>query len=293
MAIATSTSVPLAVAQDTYSTARYASAWSIDLHDGAIEGLALGVAGMGGASDFRVSPGRTHLAFTADDERGRRQVHVGTLHGADVMALSHEPAGADSPAWSADGRRVVFRAGERVLVVVESSSARESFRLRSGGQVWTPSFTPDGRRIMFTRARGTRLELWTVRLDGGDPELVRRDAANGVPSPDGRSIAYHPVEQAAVPGRWALGGSIWLMDAHGRHSRALFEAHGGWGDTDVSEERPAWSPDGSRLVYSNGGAVIVVDARSGNGVTLGLGRLPSWHDDHTIVVEHFVALSPD
>jgi TolB protein len=132
-----------------------------------------------------------------------------------------------------------------------------------------PSWTPSGRRIVFTRQPGgdspdTHREFWTVRADGSDARLLSPACPDGPPrcaineqrneprySPDGRQISFG----------WAAGevredinqiefSELYVMNANGSHPHALtaFSTdHPFAGDTGDA----SWSPDSRRLVLSH------------------------------------------
>ena len=104
----------------------------------------------------------------------------------------------------------------------------------------------DGKRIAFT-IKAESIRLWAYSLDpvtgslSGNGEPVT-DATAAVPgtgalAPDGRHIAY------AISGVGTGKSELWTADLVTKEKRLLAR-------DDHDRDSPAWSPDGSRLVYS-------------------------------------------
>lgn len=112
-------------------------------------------------------------------------VFVADVGGRNLRRLTGK--GGFAPRFSADGRRVVFSRSFRVpggeqadlfTVRVDGRGLR-----RVTGRTDTDdvlgSFSPDGRRLLFTRGAVDGNDLYTVGLDGRGLRLVRRNAVAG------------------------------------------------------------------------------------------------------------------
>ena len=101
----------------------------------------------------------------------------------------------------------------------------------------SPTFFPDGKRIMFVSSRNEVNQLWTIGIDGQNETHFnpnRYDCYNPTVSPDGKTIAY----VSARDGDW----EIHLIDADGKNERRI--------TNDIGRSiQPAFSPDGRYLVF--------------------------------------------
>lgn len=173
---------------------------------------------------------------------------------AQWVRVTSGPSWDRAPAWSADGRSIVFasdRAGGFDLweVDVEAGTASQPRRVTTSAAIdGEPAVAPDG-SIVFVRGRGAGADLWVRTRDGHERRLTREAGADRSPdiSPDGRSVAF----SATRGGRPRL----YVIGMDGSNSRAIFP--------EQDAEYPAWSPDGRRIAFTAGGgrpAVMIGDA---------------------------------
>ena len=101
----------------------------------------------------------------------------------------------------------------------------------------SPTFFPDGKRIMFVSSRNEVNQLYTIDIDGQNERHFNPsgyDCYNPTVSPDGKTIAY----VSAMDGDW----EIYLIDADGKNDRRV--------TNDIGRSiQPAFSPDGRCLVF--------------------------------------------
>lgn len=162
--------------------------------------------------------------------------------GAAVRALVAEPGVDAMPAWTPDGRRVLFHARRtreprdklptRKIWIVDRDGRNARELSQGAGDEYHPVPSPDGRKIAFVSESSGNRDVWVADAGGLNPIPLTDDPAleeHPTWSPDGRRIAY-----VALPKE---GGNfdLWLMNADGSGKKKLtFSA--------ANELFPAWHP---------------------------------------------------
>lgn len=178
--------------------------------------------------------------------RGSRAGSTTSVPGAPSRSLSFQPP---VPAW----RRALPWGAAAVAVALGAAAwlfrpapARKPQSLPPPAQLTSsagldvfPSFSPDGSSIAYSSDREGSFEVWVRPLSPGGRELkLTSDGMSNLQpafSPDGRLVAYHS------SGR----GGIWVVASLGGTPRQV----------SPFGSRPAWSPDGGKLVFESGSVV--------------------------------------
>jgi hypothetical protein len=138
-------------------------------------------------------------------------VRIHTL--ADHSELEREILG-DTPDWSNDGQRIVFKASTLIIMDRQGGNLRQ---LTSDPSDLSPDWSPAGTKIAFTRDTGGNWDIWVINADGsGETRLTTDGSVDGLPAwnPEGTHIAF----LSNRAGTWA----IWVMAADGSGQRKLF-----------------------------------------------------------------------
>jgi WD40 repeat protein len=155
-------------------------------------------------------------------------------------------------AWDATGKRFAFGAvtnGRPVLTLLDAASSRveREIPLASLGEIFSPTWAPDGHAIAFSALAEGVLDLFVYDLQTNSLSRLTDDAyADLQPawSPDGKSIAFATDRFTTNLADLQYGAyRLALLDVATGAIRAL----PGMGT--AKEINPQWSPDGSGLYF--------------------------------------------
>jgi Tol biopolymer transport system component len=187
----------------------------------------------------------------ADRETVLKQIKVPHNYYYREMYLPQLTTGPSSLAWSPDGKSLVY--SMQGSLWRQDIASGVSVQLTAGsGYDYQPDWSPDGQKIAFVRYENDAVELHTLNLSTGDTiALTREGAVNLEPrwSPDGSRIVFVSTRDN---GRFhvyvgdviedTLNASQLLEERQSAIPRYYYSPY----DHELS---PAWSPDGSEILY--------------------------------------------
>jgi len=171
-----------------------------------------------------------------------------------VSRLTDDPRYETYPAWTPDGRQLVYvrsddRWADHEILVMPATGGpsrviatdRDLFDYGTIGtrsRFGYPLVSPDGRSVLFRSHRSGWLNYWVAGLDGGAPRALAPESADqdeAAWSPDGRTVAFTSNRNGTVDLR--------SVPAGGGSARVIVPVERG------VISAPAWSRDGRRIAY--------------------------------------------
>lgn len=155
----------------------------------------------------------------------------------------------------ANGKIAFGRDGQIFAVNADGSDLKQLTIAGGGWALWSP----DGTKIAFVRASGTRnisSQICVMDADGNNQTCLTPSGDISVSpawSPDSTQIAFERSIVIGVSGSGATSYSIYkrdiyAMNADGSNQRSLTNS-----DPDDWVSVPSWSPDGTKISFSRGG----------------------------------------
>lgn len=191
---------------------------------------------------------------------GRGEIATVRADGSGAAVLTRNVVSEATPAWSPNGAQIAYfrparrgSSGQVWLMNANGTGQRQLTHLKKIQFYGDLDWSPDGLSIVikaFASSAGGATELWLVNArNGSTSKLTNTALGEGAPSwsPNGRWIAF------GSEGR-RQSDRIWRMTVATRKLVRLTS------QTAPAAQWPSWSPDSSRIAFTLGGKVAVMNA---------------------------------
>src|SRR5947208_1614870 len=132
------------------------------------------VAACGGSGD------ESKIAFVRTSGTEAGDVYVMNADGSGQLRLTRNTEYDGEPAWSPDGRTIVFesnRHGNFDLFVMNPNGSGLRTLTRNPADDAEPTWSPDGREIVFDSNRDGNTEIYVMKADGSGQRRLARSLA--------------------------------------------------------------------------------------------------------------------
>jgi len=161
-----------------------------------------------------------------------------------LRRLTEEPGEEAWPAWSPDGRRIVYEADEdgTTNVDVLDLGTGATHPVTVDGHSFTPSWSPDGSSIVYASSgpRGASSDIWIARADGSGAHFILDTGGNDLDpelSPDGERVLFSSDRTGSY--------DVWVARVDGGGERSLTPSER------ATDRALGWSPDGRFAFFTS------------------------------------------
>ena len=188
-----------------------------------------------------LSPDGRRVLYSAFRQANVYEIYAYDLNDGSIDRLTNRIGVLTAPEYSPDGQFITFSRGtpntgkHQIVTMERNGNNPKNFPNVEG---WDPTWSPDGKQILFASDKNGSVQLFAIRADGKNlHQISNLPAIRGRSdwSPDGQSIVTYSGE--------AWHRELFIMNADGSDARQLTPTGG-------NSQGPSFSPDGEWVAFT-------------------------------------------
>ena len=188
-----------------------------------------------------LSPDGRKVLYSAFREKNAYEIYSYDLEDGSVDRLTNRTGVLTAPEYSPDGQHIVYTRwapnSEKYQIVTMEKNGNNADNIPFV-EGWDPTWSPDGKQILFASDRNGPVQLFVMRNDGKNlHQISNLPTIRGRSdwSPDGQYIVTYSGE--------AWHRELYIMNADGSEARQLTPTGG-------NSQGPSFSPDGKWVAFT-------------------------------------------
>jgi TolB protein len=188
-----------------------------------------------------ISPDGASVVYAAFREANVYEIYEMNIATGEVEQLTNRLGIVNSPEISPDGLSIVFKntlpnSGRNLIMLMERSGGNPNYI--SGITGWDPTWSPDGKYILFASDMDGTVQLYTINENGNELHKI-----SNLPAIRGRSDWSSNSQYLVTYSGEPWNREVYIMNADGSNARVLSPTGG-------NSQGPSISPDGGWVAFT-------------------------------------------
>jgi TolB protein len=188
-----------------------------------------------------ISPDGGSVLYAAFRQENVYEIYEMNLNSGDVKQLTNKTGVVNGPEVSPDGKSIVYKlwtvhSQRDIIMLMDRNGENKNNIPRAEG--WDPTWSPDGKYILFASDMDGTVQLYTIRTDGKQLQKI-----SNLPSIRGRSDWSADGQYIVTYSGEPWHREVYIMNADGSNARILSPVGG-------NSQGPSISPDGKWVAFT-------------------------------------------